>query len=259
MQNEKPIGLFDSGIGGTSIWTEVNKLLPNEHTIYLADSKNAPYGQRTKQEIINLSFKNIDFLVKQGCKTIIVACNTATTNAITEIRKEYALPIIGIEPAIKPATLLTKTSKIGILATKGTITSAFFASKVKQYHDIEIYEQIGHHLVQLLENGKKDSPELLALLKSYINPMIDQGIDTLVLGCTHYPYLKPLITSFIPNNIQVIDSGKAVAKQTENILKQNQLLTSRKEKGTAIFYTNSNPEILKNFTPENSQVYFLDF
>ncbi len=259
MQNEKPIGLFDSGIGGTSIWSEVNKLLPNEHTIYLADSKNAPYGQRTKQEIINLSFKNIDLLLNKGCKTVIVACNTATTNAIVEIRKQFNIPIIGIEPAIKPAALLTKTSKIGILATKGTITSEFFASKVKLYHDIEIYEQIGYNLVQLIENGDKESPELLQLLKSYINPMIDQGIDTLVLGCTHYPYLKPLITTFIPSHIQVIDSGKAVAKQTENILKQNQLLSSRKEKGTALFYTNSNPEILKKFTPENSQVSFLDF
>ena len=124
--NNQPIGLFDSGIGGTSIWKEVIKLLPNENTIYLADSKNAPYGERTSEEIIALSIKNTEYLISKGCKLIIVACNTATTNAIDYLRKNYKIPFIGIEPAIKPAALLSKTGAIGILATKGTLTSKLF-------------------------------------------------------------------------------------------------------------------------------------
>lgn len=259
MLNGQPIGLFDSGIGGTSIWKEIHALLPNENTIYLADSRYAPYGQRRKEEIVKLCFKNIDLLIERGCKLIVVACNTATTNAITEIRTHYPIPIIGIEPAIKPAALLTKNAKVGILATKGTITSALFASKVKSYTNLTIYEQIGHNLVQLIESGQLDSPEMTALLKSYLNPMVEQGIDTLVLGCTHYPYLKPIIETLIPDTVTIIDSGKAVAKQTHRVLAEAGLLSDAATLGTSTFYTNGDPNILKTFTPANSTVAFLDF
>lgn len=259
MLNRQPIGLFDSGIGGTSIWREIHQLLPNENTIYLADSINAPYGQRSKEEIINLCFKNIDLLVQRKCKLIVVACNTATTNAINEIREHYSIPIIGIEPAIKPAALLTKTSKIGILATKGTITSTLFASKVKSYTNITIYEQIGHNLVQLMESGQIQSPEMIALLKSYLDPMVEKGIDTLVLGCTHYPYLKPIIETLIPNTVTIIDSGKAVAKQTKYILEASQLTSDSNSLGSASFYTNADPEILQAFVSSDCLVEYLDF
>ena len=131
MDNNKPIGIFDSGIGGTSIWREIHNLLPNEKTIYLADSKNAPYGEKSKEEIIRLSMKNTDFLLNMNCKLIVVACNTATTNAIRELRAHYDVPFIGIEPAIKPAANSSKTNTIGILATKGTLNSELFHEKVK--------------------------------------------------------------------------------------------------------------------------------
>lgn len=259
MLNRQPIGLFDSGIGGTSIWSEIHTLLPYENTIYLADSRYAPYGQRSKEEIVKLCFKNIDLLIERGCKLIVVACNTATTNAINEIRTHYSIPVIGIEPAIKPAALLTKNAKVGILATKGTITSTLFASKVKSYTNLTIYEQIGHNLVQLIESGQIDSPEMIVLLKSYLNPMVEQGIDTLVLGCTHYPYLKPIIETLIPDTVRIIDSGKAVAKQTQRILTEAGLLSDATTLGTSTFYTNGDPNILKAFTPVNSTVAFLDF
>ena len=129
----KPIGIFDSGVGGTSIWKEVIKLLPNENTIYLADSMNAPYGEKSPEEIIALSLKNTEYLISKGCKLIIVACNTATTNAIDYLRKTYPIPFIGIEPAIKPAALLSKTGAIGILATKGTLTSKLFEKTAAEY------------------------------------------------------------------------------------------------------------------------------
>ena len=259
MKKECPIGLFDSGVGGTSIWNEIHNLLPNENTIYLADSKNAPYGQKSKEEIIDLSFKNTEFLLNQNCKIIVVACNTATTNAIKELRTKYDVPFIGIEPAIKPAALQSKTQTIGILATKGTLNSELFHKSVANHPDVKIIEQIGHGLVQLIENGDIDSAEMEELLKSYLNPMIEKNIDYLVLGCSHYPYLIPQIKKIIPPKIKIIDSGEAVAKQTQKILEQNNLLNLSKRKSSQIFYTNSEPEVLKNILGNNKTVIYKNF
>lgn len=259
MQNNNPIGFFDSGIGGTSIWKEVNALLPNENSIYLADSKNAPYGIKSKEEIIDLCFKNVDFLLEQNCKLIVVACNTATTNAIKEMRSKYSVPFIGIEPAIKPAALHSKTQKIGVLATKGTITSELFYEKSKLYTDVEFIEQIGYGLVELIENGKIDSPEMMQLLYEYTQPMIDENIDFLVLGCSHYPYLIPQLKKILPPHIKIIDSGEAVARQTKKILQQHHLLNENKNKGKHHFYTNSNPDVLQNILGFSKNVSQLDF
>ena len=259
MTNENPIGLFDSGIGGTSIWKEVHALMPYENTIYLADSKNAPYGLKSKDEIVALSCKNTEFLLENNCKIIVVACNTATTNAIKELRTKYNVPFIGIEPAIKPAALQSKTQTIGILATKGTLNSELFHKSVANHPDVKIIEQIGHGLVQLIENGDMESAEMDDLLNSYLNPMIQNNIDYLVLGCSHYPYLIPQIQKIIPSHIKIIDSGEAVAKQTQKILKQNHLLNHSNKKGSQIFYTNSEPEVLKNILENNENVVYKNF
>lgn len=259
MINENPIGLFDSGIGGTSIWKEVHALMPYENTIYLADSKNAPYGLKSKDEIIALSCKNTEFLLENNCKIIVVACNTATTNAIKELRAKYNVPFIGIEPAIKPAALQSKTQTIGILATKGTLNSELFHKNVANHPDVTIIEQIGHGLVQLIENGDMDSAEMEELLKSYLNPMVEKNIDYLVLGCSHYPYLIPQIKKIIPSQIKIIDSGEAVAKQTQKILEQNNLLNLSKRKSSQIFYTNSEPEVLKNILGNCENVIYKNF
>ncbi|AEW85736.1 glutamate racemase [Flavobacterium columnare] len=259
MSNTKPIGLFDSGIGGTSIWKEVHSLLPNENTIYLADSKNAPYGKKTKEEIIDLCFKNVDFLLQKNCKLIVVACNTATTNAIKEMRAKYHIPFIGIEPAIKPAATLSETKTIGILATKGTLTSELFNRQLENYRNVRIMEQIGHGLVELIEDGKIQSGEMRKLLISYLNPMIEAGIDYLVLGCSHYPYLIPEIKKIIPDSIKIIDSGLAVAKQTKSILEQHQIVNTQNTKGTTVFYSNSDAAVLKSILGFNKNVLELDF
>ncbi|OOV29032.1 glutamate racemase [Flavobacterium sp. LM5] len=243
MNNNQPIGIFDSGIGGTSIWKAIHELLPNEQTIYLADSKNAPYGQKTKAEIIALSMKNTEYLLTLGCKLIVVACNTATTNAIKELREKYKIPFIGIEPAIKPAALHSKTQTIGILATQGTLNSELFNKTVEMYHDTKIIEQIGHGLVQLIESGNMNSPEMTQLLNEYLQPMINANIDYLVLGCSHYPYLIPQIKKILPPHIQIIDSGEAVAKQTQNVLNEKVGL-SNLEKSFPVFYTNTDPKVL---------------
>ena len=259
MTNNNPIGLFDSGIGGTSIWKEIHELMPNEDTIYLADSKNAPYGQKSKEEIIHLSSKNTEFLLNQNCKIIVVACNTATTNAIKELRAKYSVPFIGIEPAIKPAALHSKTQTIGILATQGTLNSELFHQTAQQFQDTKIIEQIGHGLVPLIEEGKINSPQIKQLLNDYLQPMIEANIDYLVLGCSHYPYLLPQIKKILPKHIKIIDSGEAVAKQTKNILSEKNNLNQENHQPKNIFYTNANPTVLEKILKHNYPVIKKDF
>lgn len=254
-----PVGLFDSGVGGTSIWKQIHTLLPNEDTIYLADSKNAPYGYKTKDEIIALSFKNTEFLLNRNAKLIVVACNTATTNAINELREKYDVPFIGIEPAIKPAALQSKARKVGVLATQGTITSELFAQTRANFPEITFVEQIGFNLVQLIESGKMESEQMTQLLNNYLRPMVEQEIDYLVLGCTHYPYLIPQIKKILPSHIQIIDSGKAVAQQTFKILQEKSLLNLSTEKGKAFFYTNSDKTVLQNLIGDEFQAEVVDF
>ena len=258
MSNKNPIGLFDSGVGGTSIWKEVHALLPNESTIYLADSKNAPYGQKTEEEIIALSKKNTEILLNDNCKIIIVACNTATTNAIKVLRATYDIPFIGIEPAIKPAALHTKTQKIGILATQGTLNSALFHQTVSLYSDVKVVEQIGYELVQLIESGAMHSEKMTELLKDYLLPMVAEDIDCLVLGCTHYPYLIPQIKKIIPNHIKIIDSGEAVAKQTKHILEVNNLFNTSNEVFHS-FYINNPPEVMQQLIGSEFNVVYKAF
>jgi glutamate racemase len=259
MSSTNSIGLFDSGVGGTSIWKEIHQLLPHENTIYLADSKNAPYGKRSKQEIIDLSCKNVDALLEQNCKIIVIACNTATTNAIKELRNKYDVPIIGIEPAIKPAANLSETQTIGILATKGTLNSDLFNRQVESYTNVKILEQVGYGLVELIEKGQIDSEEMRNLLKIYLRPMIKANMDYLVLGCSHYPYLIPTIKKIIPSHIKIIDSGEAVARQTKSILEENELLNNSKNKSTQLFYTNGDPTVLKNILGFSENVFEKDF
>ncbi|NND78959.1 MAG: glutamate racemase [Maribacter sp.] len=255
-----PIGIFDSGVGGTSIWKEINALLPNEDTIYLADSRHAPYGEKPTKEIVRLSIKNTELLLAKGCKLIVVACNTATTNAIDYLRKSYNIPFIGIEPAIKPAALQSQSKTVGVLATKGTLSSSLFHSTtVSHANGIKIIEQVGKGLVPLIEAGKINSPETKSLLVTYLKPMLDAGIDFLVLGCTHYPYLIPVLEDMLPTNVKIIDSGEAVARQTKAVLSKSGLLTSSNEKGKHQFITNADLRILESFLGDYSTSIKTDY
>ncbi len=259
MQNN-PIGIFDSGVGGTSIFKEIHQLLPNESLIYLADSKNAPYGTKSKEEIISLSVKNTELLIKMKCKLIVVACNTATTNAISHLRANYQLPFIGIEPAIKPAALQSQSKSIGILATKGTLSSELFHKTTNLYsQNITVVEQTGTGIVELIENGALHSPELKSLLKSYMQPMIDAQIDYLVLGCTHYPYLIPILKTILPENVTIIDSGLAVARQTKAVLNLHDLEKTISNSPEIIFYTNGKTDVITALTEAKYPVKFLNF
>jgi len=255
-----PIGIFDSGVGGTSIFKEIHTLLPNENIIYLADSKNAPYGNKTKEEIKNLSIKNTEYLLSKGCKIIVVACNTATTNAINYLRDSYEVPFIGIEPAIKPAALNTKTKAVGILATKGTLSSQLFHKTSDLYaNGIKVIEQIGEGIVPLIESGKLNSNEMKDLLQFYLEPMLKANIDYLVLGCTHYPYLIPMLETMLPEGVKIIDSGLAVAKQTKAVLQSQDLLNLDKAAPSVKLHSNSNVEVLNTLVGGNFETTFLDF
>lgn len=223
MQNY-PIGVFDSGVGGLSVLHAIRKLLPNEDIVYLADQAFAPYGKRTKSEIIARADTLTKYLLLQKCKLIVVACNTATTNAIWHLRKTFDIPFVGIEPAIKPAALGSKTAVVGVLATQGTLSSELFQSTTQDHaRDIEVITQVGHGLVELVEGGKANSPEAEIQLRKDLIPMLKHPIDHLVLGCTHYPFLRESLQKILPKNVTIVDCGKAVAKQTKHLLEKHEI------------------------------------
>lgn len=256
-KNDVIIGLFDSGLGGITVWKEINNKLPQLSTIYLADSKNAPYGSKSKDEIIALCKKNIDFLLTKNVSSIVVACNTATTNAINELRTEYNLPIIGVEPAIKPAVLASKSKKIGVLATLATLQSEKYIEAKKSFPKVEFVEQAGHHLVQLIESGKLYSEELKKLLIQYVTPMRDAQVDHIVLGCTHYPFFKSILKEITDSSIQIIDSGAAIANRVHQILESNDLPT---DSSTLFhkFYINKSSNVMKSLL-KNDKVSIIEF
>ena len=243
--NEAPIGIFDSGVGGLTVWHEIVQLLPAEDTLYLADSAHAPYGERTAEEIRALSRKNTEWLLERGSKIIVVACNTATTNAIAQLRREYPVPFIGIEPAIKPAALNSRSGRVGVLATRGTLASDLFAETSKAYAaGIRILEQEGVGLVRLIERGNLEDPELAARLETLLAPMLEAGIDQLVLGCTHYPFLIPALRSLLPDQVKIVDCGLAVARQTQAVLAAKGWLRDPAHTGSHQLFTNGDPEVM---------------
>jgi len=240
-----PIGIFDSGAGGLSIWKEINALLPTESTLYISDSKYAPYGPKGKEFILNRAIINTEWLIDKGAKLIVVACNTATTNAISYLRNHYDVPFIGIEPAIKPAALTSTNNTIGILATKGTLSSSLFHKTSERYaQHITVVEQVGEGIVELIEAGKLYSDEMKHLLLNFLNPMLEQQIDCLVLGCTHYHFLTPILKKLLPNEVRIIDSGAAVARQTKAILDQNTILNTSREAAFYEFFSSGSKDVM---------------
>ncbi|BDX38325.1 glutamate racemase [Tenuifilaceae bacterium CYCD] len=253
MAQNSPIGIFDSGAGGLSVLSELVKTLPNESYIYFGDSANCPYGSKTPKEIIKLSDCITQFLLEKECKLIVVACNTATAAAIDHLRKTFNVPFIGMEPAIKPASLNTKTKSIGVLATAGTFKGRLYIETSKKYaSDVNVCYQVGEGLVELVESGKAQSSEAEFLLRKYVEPMIDCNIDHLVLGCTHYPFLKPILEKILPKEINIIDPAPAVAKQAKKILEENNLIIKKNTTQNIAFYSSSNTEILRTLR-DNSE------
>ncbi|NJN78499.1 MAG: glutamate racemase [Saprospiraceae bacterium] len=248
IKQSQPIGVFDSGLGGLSVWLELVKLMPNEDIIYFADSGNCPYGNRPKSEIIDLSIRNTEFLLEKGAKVIVVACNTATGAAINVLRERFDVPFIGMEPAVKPAAEQTKTGNIGVLATKGTLESETFLQIKNAYtKEVTIYMQIGQGLVEAVENQAFESNETFELVKKYVQPMLENKVDKIVLGCTHYPFLQPVFDKLLPQNVDLINPAPAVAKQTLRRLEHFDLMNQTENKPNYQFYTSGNEAILESF------------
>ena len=257
---KNPIGLFDSGIGGISILEKLKQLLPNENFIYLADNRNCPYGSKSKKEIISLSKKNCEKLIELNCKIIIIACNTSTTNSIKKLREIIGIPIIGIEPGLKPAIHYTKTKNIGILATEKTLGSKLFFETLNQNRidDIHIHEQIGYELVNLIEEDSHSKQNLQKILEKYLAPMINKKIDCLLLGCTHYNHIKDIIEEIIPVDIKIVDTIAPVNKRVLNILKSNNILNKSTNKRTIkIFYNGK--KLSDNYLNQEYDLRYLEF
>ncbi|SDE34574.1 glutamate racemase [Paraburkholderia lycopersici] len=219
-----PVGIFDSGLGGLSVLRAVRALLPAERLVYVADSRYAPYGQRDDDFIADRTLAIGEWLVAQGAKALVVACNTATAQSIALVRERLSIPLVGVEPGIKPAALASKTRVAGVLATQVTLRSARFQALVERHAaDLRVLCQPGHGLVEAVERCDVNSPELLALLRAYVEPMLEAGADTLVLGCTHYPFLDAAIRSIVGERMALIDTSVAIARQLERVLEQHGL------------------------------------
>ncbi len=262
----RPIGVFDSGIGGLTVLKELKLRLPNENYIYYADSKNAPYGPKSVDEIVALSDKIIRFLISKDCKLIIIACNTATAAAVFEMRKRFDVPIVGLEPAVKPACLNTKTGHVGVLATEGTFRGNHFKNTSDKYKDyVTLHLQVAKGLVEFAELGIFEGDEVLSLIEQYVSPFQKNDIDQLVLGCTHYPYFYDLIKKTAGEGITVIDSAEAVARRTKDILMTGKMLQTENVPGKTIIYSSGDQNILKKvvarllIVDENNSIVELNF
>jgi len=237
---QSPIGVFDSGVGGISVLKHIHALLPKEDLLYVADSQFAPYGNKTPDFIQERAFLIADFLIASGAKAIVVACNTATAAAVDMMRQKYHVPIIGMEPAVKPAAVATKTGVVGVLATSGTLKSAQFSALLEHYgQQVKVETQACHGLVECVERGELNLQGTQDLLSSYIHPLIAANADTIVLGCTHYPFVRHLIETLTGGNVVIIDTGAAVAKELKRRLEDACLLNNQNSSGYVSFWSNS--------------------
>jgi len=231
------IGVFDSGVGGLSVLQHIRKTFPHERLIYVADSGHVPYGDKTPAYIEKRSHTLTRFLVGQGADAIVIACNTATAAAVASLRDTFSIPIIGMEPAVKPAVAASKSGVVGVLATVGTLESARFAALLERYGDeVEIITQGCPGLVEQVEKGELDSAHTRALLERYTAPLLARGADTLILGCTHYPFLAAQIRDVTGANIMLIDTGEAVARQLQRRM-HSELPQRASGDGTTRFFT----------------------
>lgn len=244
---EAPIAVFDSGVGGLSVLAEIQQLLPNESLLYLGDCGHIPYGEKTPEFIQQRCSVMAGFFREQGAKALVIACNTATVAGVADLRRDFPeWPIVGMEPAVKPAAAATRSGVVGVLATTGTLQSAKFAALLDRFAtDVRVITQPCPGLVERIESGDLHSPELRALLKHYVDPLLANGCDTIILGCTHYPFLKPMLKSMIPESISLIDTGAAVARQLQRLLAERDLLAEGPNRPVR-FWTSADPASLRN-------------
>ena len=238
--DNRPIGVYDSGFGGLSVWRELYRALPDESLIYLGDGKNCPYGSLPEERIREYAEQSVGELVRRGCKLIVVACNTATAAAITHLRERFSqIPIVGLEPAVKPACQMTKSRKVAVVATERSLGSEKFRRAVERYGEgVEVIKAVGEGFVEAVESDQEQSPATRQKVEAVIEPLIKSGVDVIVLGCTHYPFLKSVIRNVVgERGVQIIDSGEAVEKRVESLLDKYDIRASEENDAQYEFLT----------------------
>ena len=226
MSNNNPIGLFDSGMGGLSVWREIRAALPQESLIFLGDGVRCPYGSRPEAEVLQFTVEAAERLIAEGCKLIVIACNTATAVAIDTLRESYPnIPFVGLEPAIKPAALTTKSGIVAVLATKRSLEGKLFLHTSEKYADkVQIIKSVGEGFVEIVEQGDENTPAAEAAVRRVVEPIIEAGADKIVLGCTHYPFLRKTIEGVVGGrDVEIIDSGSAISRRVSQLLDEHNL------------------------------------
>ncbi len=247
--NTQPIGVFDSGVGGLSILLEIQKLLPNETSIFVADQAYVPYGRKSKEELIERVGKIMDFFVKNEVKAVVVACNTATVYTIDEMRKKYNIPIIGTVPVIKVIARMTRAGKTAVFSTPATAKSPYLAKLIEEFAPNIVVEKVGgSNLEELIENGNINDPAILERLKFHLLPLVKDGVDAIALGCTHYPFLKEKIKRVVGSKVKIVDSGGAVARRLAFVLEHEKILSQ--QKGQDLYYTTGDKEKFEKVASE---------
>ena len=238
--NNNPIGIYDSGFGGLSVWRELYRALPHESLVYLGDGKNCPYGSKPQEQILQYACESVEKLLERGCKMIVVACNTATAVAIKYLRETYPdVPFVGLEPAVKPACLTTKSGVVGVVATERSLQGEKFLSTLARYGEgVEVIKAVGRGFVEAVEADAESEEQTESIVREIIEPIIEAGADVIVLGCTHYPFLRGVIDKVIGDRaVRVIDSGEAVEKRVESLLDEYAIRASEENVAQYDFIT----------------------
>jgi glutamate racemase len=249
--SDNPIGVFDSGVGGLSVLRAMRAQMPEEDVIYFGDQGHVPYGPRSMEQIQNFSEAITKFLLARNSKLIVVACNTASAAALTHLRGRFPyIPFVGMEPAVKPAAETTKTGKVGVLATPATFQGALYASVVERFGvGVELFQHTCPGLVGQIEKGELDSSATRTILEDALTPMLEKNIDTVVLGCTHYPFVIPLIERIVGDKVRVIDPAPSVARQVKRLLEAGGVKSQARERGSVRFFTSGDVQSMKSLLP----------
>lgn len=245
-----PVGVFDSGLGGLSVWNEIDQMLPAEDFLYIADTAYVPYGVRSPEEIRARSIAVAGFLIARGVKLVVVACNTASAIAIDDLRREFPEALfVGLEPAVKPALGMTMTGRVGVLATPRTVSGDRLRLLIETWSDgVKVHSIAGNGMVELVEAGMLEGDPVDQVLAPILDPLLEQQTDVIVLGCTHYPFLRPAIERYVGPDVRVIDSGNAIARRTMNLLQNARMLHDRGQLGWMKMFTTGDADHARRVT-----------
>ncbi len=245
--SDNAIGVFDSGIGGLTVLHRILEVLPRENTVYLGDTARAPYGTKSVETVLRYSYENSEFLLEKGVKLVVVACNTSTAIALSQLKNRLAVPVIGvIEPGVRSALQSTRTGKVGVIGTEATIQSGAYTHALKAANPrVEIYSRACPLFVPLVEEGWTDNEVVEMTVKTYLGGFSQSGIDTLILGCTHYPLLKKAIRKFVGRGVRLVDSAEETAKEVESVLKRKSIIRKRGSGAHSFFVTDAPERFIK--------------